>query len=210
MRFLTGLVLMVCMGMVQASELKGVGLFQTLDNPWFLVALYGEKERTADKEPAEARLPEKLQLKVVEDKISIRRYRQLWQDVFAVSQERDVWAAHGDDLQSFFQLVKGPLEQNDLLVIERKDGATVVSLNYREHARLSESFLDVLVTTLTGRISAIPELRDGLNGTLPEDEQRRLLRQFDKGEPTLGRISETGRWLRRQPSVVTEARISQL
>ena len=201
MRIFTVLLMSLFVTSVQASELKGVGLFQTLDNPWFLVALYEDK-----RQPELG--AEKLQFKVVEDKISVRRYRQLWQDVFAVGQERNVWQEFGGDLQAFFQMVKGPLQQNDMLVIERKNGATVVSINYREHLRLNPQFMDVLVSTLTGRISALPELRDGLLGTLPDGEEKRLLRQFDKGEPTLGRISETGRWLRLPAA--SEARVSQL
>lgn len=203
MRILTGFIMMLALCQVQANELKGVGLFQTLDKPWFLVALYIDRAKQDEVSP------EKLELKVVEGKISVRRYRQLWQDVFAVGQSHDVWQTFGPDLQTFLQMVKGPLQQNDLLVLEHKDNATVVSLNYREHARLSADFLPLLVSTLTGRISAIPELREGLLGGLPDAEQKQLLRKFDKGEPTLGRISETARWLRRT-AVADEARVSQL
>ncbi len=205
-RHLTGLCIFLLASLTQAADLQGVGMFQTLDKPWFLVALY-TAQPGADEQQAQA---EKLELKVVEDKISVRRYRQLWKEVFAVAQDRDVWQTYAGDLNNFFELIKGPLKANDQLVIEATTDATVVSINYREHARLSPGFLPLVVATLTARIAPIPELRDGLLGTLPEDRSRTLLRQMDKGEPTLGRISETARWLRHSRQFTDDARISQL
>ena len=130
-RHLTGLCIFLLASLSQAADLQGVGMFQTLDKPWFLVALYTERQE-ADEPQAQA---EKLELKVVEDKISVRRYRQLWKDVFAVAQNRDVWQTYAGDLNNFFELIKGPLKANDQLVIEATGDATVVSINYREHAR---------------------------------------------------------------------------
>jgi len=207
MRHWLTLLLLFCSAQTWAADPQGIGMFQTLDKPWFVVALYADGRPDDDGRPM---VPQKLELRVVEDSISVRRYRKLWQDVFAVAQEREVWQTYAGDLQAFFQLIKGPLEMNDQLVIEQRAEATVVSINYREHAVLSPGFLPLLVNTLTARIAPVPELRNGLLGELPEDETRSLMRQFDKSEPTLGRISETARWLRRSAPAVTEARLSQL
>ena len=207
MRLLTPLLLLLsfsCSALSQSTELKGVGRFETLDNPWFLVALYGETNQQ-DKLVADKR-----ELKVVEEKVSVRRFRQLWQDVFAVGADRDQWHSHSDDLSRFLELTRGPLKADDFMVFERIGRDVVVSINYREHSRLSAEFLDVLVSTLTGRIAPIPQLRDGLLGLLPDSEQAQLQRQFSSREPTLGRISETGRWLRKARHRQDEAQVSQL
>ena len=210
MRYLVGILFMAVVGLAQATQLQGVGSFQILNEPVFVVGLFAQDNRFAagKKQQNEAAVAEKLEFKVVDDKISIRRYRQLWQDVFAVAQGRDVWDAHSADLQTFFQVIKGPLVNNDQIVLERKDSATIVSVNYRQHAVLSAEFLDLMVSTLTARIAPVPELRAGLLGELPADESNDLLRQFDRSEPTLGRISQTARWLRIKED--DEPQVSQL
>ncbi|MAK90977.1 MAG: hypothetical protein CMI08_15605 [Oceanospirillaceae bacterium] len=210
MRYLVGILFMAVVGLAQATQLQGVGSFQILNEPVFVVGLFAQDNRFAagQKQQNEAAVAEKLEFKVVDDKISIRRYRQLWQDVFAVAQGRDVWDAHSADLQTFFQVIKGPLVNNDQIVLERKDSATIVSVNYRQHAVLSAEFLDLMVSTLTARIAPVPELRAGLLGELPADESNDLLRQFDRSEPTLGRISQTARWLRIKED--DEPQVSQL
>lgn len=207
MRLLTPLLLLLsfsCSALSQSTELKGVGRFETLDNPWFLVALYGETNQQ-DKLVAD-----KLELKVVEEKVSVRRFRQLWQDVFAVGADRQQWLKHSNDLSRFLELTRGPLKTNDYVVIERQGDEAVVSINYREHARLSAEFLTLMVDTLTARIAPIPELREGLLGMLPDAEQDQLVRQFIRGEPSLGRISETARWLRRMPASDKQEQVTQL
>lgn len=186
------------------TQLQGIGRFETLNNPWFLLALYGQTDEHG------RRSVERLEMKVVEDKLTVRRFRQLWQDVFAVGADRDQWHSHSDDLSRFLELTRGPLKADDFMVFERIGRDVVVSINYREHSRLSAEFLDVLVSTLTGRIAPIPQLRDGLLGLLPDSEQAQLQRQFSSREPTLGRISETGRWLRKARHRQGEAQVSQL
>lgn len=201
---LTVVVVLIGSFQVQAAELQGVGIFQTLNKPWFLAALYTTEVSTADK-PAAAQTaptqPQRLEFKVVEEKISAYRFRQLWQEAFAVVHSDDVWKTYSADLNAFFDLLKGPLKANDHLIIEHNADAAVITLNYREHARLSPAFLSLLVTTLTARIAPIPELKAGLLGELPASETKSLLLQYDRGEPTLRRIAETARWLRRKDSV---------
>ncbi len=206
-RLLTPLLLLLSFALPalgQSTELKGVGRFETLDNPWFLVALYGETD------PQQRLVADKLELKVVEDKVSVRRFRQLWQDVFAVGADRQQWLRHSDDLSRFLELTRGPLKANDYVVIERQGNEAVVSINYREHARLSSEFLTLMVDTLTARIAPIPQLREGLLGMLPDAEQDQLVRQFIRGEPSLGRIGETARWLRRPTVADKQEQVTQL
>ncbi|MBU2038333.1 MAG: hypothetical protein KKH95_04255 [Gammaproteobacteria bacterium] len=202
---LTVIVALIWSVQSQAAELQGVGIFQTLNKPWFLTALYTAEVSAADKtvatESAVAE-PERLEFKVLEDKISAYRFRQLWQEAFAVVHGDDVWNTYAADLNAFFELVKGPLKTNDHLVIEQEGDAAVVTLNYREHARLSSAFLPLLVSTLTARIAPIPELKAGLLGELPASEAKTLLLQYDRGEPSLRRIAETARWLRRKEPMV--------
>ncbi|MAD43399.1 MAG: hypothetical protein CMH98_00200 [Oceanospirillaceae bacterium] len=206
MRYLLTILLMTVSGLAQSTQLQGVGSFEILNQPLFVVALYAGEDYASEAKAKPA--PEKLEFKVVDEKISIRQYRKLWQEVFAVAQDRQVWQTYSSDLQTFFQVIKGPLINNDQIVLERRDSATVVSVNYRQHAVLSAEFLDLMVATLTARIAPVPELRAGLLGLLPEEENDDLLRQFDRSEPTLGRISETARWLRMKPE--NESRVSQL
>lgn len=181
---------------VQASELQGVGMFSTLNKPWFMVGVYQDAENQ----------PQRLELRMVEEKISAYRFRQLWLEAFAVAHPDDVWTRHQTDLDAFFALWQGPLQRNDHLVIEGQPGVTLVHINYREHARLSADFLPLLMATLTARIAPVPELRAGLLGELPAPQKRLLLRDFELLAPELPRVAETARWLRkRQAQLLTQA-----
>lgn len=186
---------------VQAAELQGVGMFSILNKPWFFTGLYQQ-----DGQPA------RLEFRIIEEKITPNRFRQLWQQAFAVAHEEDVWQQYQDDLEQFFSLLQGPLQSRDQLQVEQQNDATVVSINYREHARLSEEFLPLLVQTLTARITLVPELREGLTGQQPAAEQRDLLRDYDRAQPSLGRIAETARWLRKRQQAASQysGSVSQL
>jgi len=185
-----------------AADLKGIGMFETLDKPWFATALYvqdkyGEQQTEQDASQGSdsaSAIPERLEFKVVEDKISQRRFRQLWLDVLAVVQDQRL--LQNGDMDEFLGAVKGSLKQNDHLVLKQEDDYVSLTINYHEHARLSRDFLASLVDVLIARIAPIPELKHGLMGTLPRDELRGIQRAFDKGEPSLHRISQTSRWLR--------------
>lgn len=184
-----------------SAELKGIGFFETLDKPWFATALYvqpADSNTTGES----FQLPERLEFKVVEDKISQRRFRQLWTDVMAVVTDQSVFS--GQDFEHFMTAVKGALQKNDLIVLAQEGEFVSLTINYHEHARLSSHFLGDLVAVLTARIAPIPELKHGLMGTLPRSELQTIQQAFDSGEPSLRRISQTARWLRKKPQVASQ------
>ncbi|ASP40187.1 hypothetical protein CHH28_16555 [Bacterioplanes sanyensis] len=175
-----------------AAELEGIGVFEKLNKPWFLTALYSDAEplvATPDGLPAM-----RLELKVVEEKISARKFRQLWLEALAVVHSDDALVQLDGDLERFASVVRGELTTGDHIVLEQRGDKVVVSLNYLDHAELSAEFLPTLVNTLTARIAPIPALKRGLTGELSANETRQLLNQFDRLEPSLRRISQTRRW----------------
>lgn len=193
---------------VQAADLKGVGLFETLDKPWFATALYtqdryerfelsGEDSGTTVT-PA---LPMRLEFKVVEPDISQRRFRQLWIDALSAVDHDSLQGQQ--DFSIFLGAVKGPLQQYDHLVLKQEKDHVSLTINYHEHARLSAGFLNTLVTVLTAKISPIPALKHGLLGKLPKATLRDIQSTFDHGEPTLRRISQTTRWLRQSEQLIS-------
>lgn len=180
------LVLLLCFCMpLQAEELKGVGLFQTLNKSWFMTALYMKQEQ-----------PSRLELRIMEDKLSAFRFRELWLDALAVGGTSESRQRISGEIDAFLSVMRGPLRENDRVVISQDRDDTIVAINYREHLRLSAEFLPLMVAALTNRIALVPELRTALLGQLPDDQQQSLLRSFDRMSPSLGRVAETARWLR--------------
>lgn len=171
-----------------AANLQGVGLFETLNKPWFMVGLYVDNNQ-----PEQVN---RLEFRVVEDKISQQRFRQLWVETLAIAHGDDVWNQHADEFERFFSIIQGPLKANDQLVFERDQDSAVLKINLREHAQFSAGFLDVLSGSMTGKIVQSPQLKTGLLGELPRPEARQLLREYERMSPSLGRIAETTRWLR--------------
>jgi len=208
--------LMVVAFATHSADLKGVGLFETLDKPWFVTALYVEDHYDQNHDdqgstpeqslPTAQQRPIRLEFKVVEDRISQRRFRQLWQGVMAVVQDQSLLL--NPDFERFLSVIKGPLKQHDHIVLKREQDHVALHINYHQHARLSEDFLTDLVQVLTARIAPIPELKHGLMGKLSRAELRDIQQTFDRGEPSLHRISQTSRWLRQRNRDLSHARVA--
>ena len=131
----------------QAASLQGVGVFETLNKPWFMVGLYSSN--------SQPEVVDRLEIRVVEEKISQHRFRKLWVEALAVAHHDKVWQQHDHEFEHFFSILHGPLKLNDQLVLEREGDETILNINLREHARFSAEFIDVLAASLTeiGRAS---------------------------------------------------------
>src|SRR5690554_2343933 len=178
MRFLLLSLLFFLSFSATAANLQGIGVFETLNKPWFMVGLYVDK------------------------RISQQRFRQLWVEALAVAHEDSTWKKYEEEFEQFFSILQGPLKANDHLELERNSSATVLKINLREHAQFSPDFIEVLATSMIGKIVLSPQLKTGLLGELPRKEANQLLRSFERMSPSLGRIAETSRWLRTPTTAV--------
>ena len=138
----------------------------------------------------------RLEMKVVTDKITPRRFRQMWLDAMAVAQGEATWATYAQEFDTFFHLVKAPLKHGDIVGFERTDTGVSVTINHYEHANLAHGFLEMMVQSLTARIAPVPGVKQGLLGEYSPAKQKQLVKRFQQEEISLQRISETSRWLR--------------
>jgi hypothetical protein len=207
--FITVFILSITSPILQASdlqasdlqaaepELQGYGAFNRLNKDWMLLALYSKEAESTLRESA----PHRLEIKVVTEKISQRRFRQLWLDALAVEYGPGKMALMKAELDQFFNILQGPLKQGDTLVIENGDidglVVTNVTLNYHNLAQLSEGFLNTLVQSLVGKHPPTQVLKSGLMGNESIRHQMALAIRFDRLEPTLPRIAEISRWGKR-------------
>ncbi|MBM97314.1 MAG: hypothetical protein CMI09_15860 [Oceanospirillaceae bacterium] len=180
-----------------------VGEFEILGKTWFLVGLTNADELAGG---VTVRNGTRLEMKVATDKVSPRRFRQMWLDAMAVAQGEATWATYEQEFDTFFNLVKAPLKQGDIVGFERTDSGVSVTINHYEHANLAHGFLEMMVQSLTARIAPVPGVKQGLLGELPADQQKQLAKAFQQDEISLQRISETSRWLR----FPSKAQFSQL
>lgn len=195
MRFLLLCILTLSFSLsAHAADLQGVGVFETLNKPWFMVGLYTSKSQPG--------VTHRLEFRVVEQRISQQRFRQLWVEALSVAHGEGVWEKHADEFEQFFSILQGPLQANDQLVMERQADETILKINLREHTRFSSDFIEVLASSMTGKIVLSPQLKAGLLSELSRKQTESLLREFDRMSPSLGRIAETARWLR-MPSTST-------
>lgn len=178
------------------AELQGYGAFSNLNKDWMLMALYSNSATDTNESTFQ-----RLEIKVAPQKISPRRFRQLWLETLGVEHSAETMAALQSELQQFFNIVQGSLKQGDTLIIERtaNEGLVVtdVKLNYHNLAQLSEGFLDVLVQGLVGKHPPTQALKAGLTGQQSLRVQTNLGIRFDRLEPTLPRIAKISRWGKR-------------
>ncbi|MFK4753812.1 hypothetical protein [Oceanobacter antarcticus] len=201
------MMLLVLTTPVLAAGEQTYGYFELLGKSWFLVAL-NDVESVSEGAVTEGAVTEgtRLELKVVEDEVSPRRFRQLWMDALAAAATSHNLSHFQQDLDTFFSAIKGPLLKGDNLSLELQDDATVLMINHYDHAHLSPDFLALLVDSLTARIAPIPQLRQGLLGLLEPQQMSTLETAFHAEEIPLQRISQTSRWLR----FPGKTRVSQL
>ncbi|MDP2504902.1 MULTISPECIES: hypothetical protein [unclassified Oceanobacter] len=186
-----------------AAGERTYGNFEVLGKSWFLVALNNTAESGKQGTVTEGT---RLELKVVEDEISPRRFRQLWMEALASAGTTHKMADYQQDLDRFFSSVKGALLKDDRISLELQSGDTVLVINHYDHAHLSAEFMSLLVDSLTARIAPIPQLRQGLLGLIEPEQMIALENEFHAEEIPLQRISQTSRWLR----FPSKTRVSQL
>jgi hypothetical protein len=174
----------------QNSELQGYGAFSNLNKIWMLMALYSEMAT----ETNSVEQPQRLEIKIATKKISSRRFRSLWLETLAVEHGTSKVAAMQSELKQFFNILKGPLQQGDSLIIERTESASEVRINYHTLVRLSRNFLPTMVQSLVGKHPPTQALKAGLMGREGLREQTNLSIHFERLEPTLPRIAEISRW----------------
>jgi|GEM_PF-958240 len=201
--FITFFTLSIVSPILQASdfesaepELQGYGAFSQLNKDWMLLALYGKEENELS-----MATPHRLEIKIVTEKFSQRRFRQLWLEALAVEHGPEKMALMQIELDQFFNILQGPLKQGDALIIERNEinglAVTNVTLNYHDLAQLSNGFLDSIVQSLIGKHPPTQMLKSGLMGNESVRHQMDLAIRFDRLEPTLPRIAEISRWGKR-------------
>ena len=176
-----------------AMGVPRVGEFEILGKTWFLVGLTNADEIAGG---VTVRNGTRLEMKIVTDKVTPRRFRQMWLDAMAVAQGEATWATYEQEFDTFFHLVKAPLKHGDIVGFERTESGVSVTINHYEHANLAHGFLEMMVQSLTARIAPVPGVKQGLLGEIPAEKQKQLVKAFRAEEISLQRISETSRWLR--------------
>jgi hypothetical protein len=200
--FITFFTLSIISPILQASdlesaepELQGYGAFSQLNKDWMLLALYGKEDSS------NTTTPHRLEIKIVTEKFSQRRFRQLWLEALAVEYGPNKMILMQNELDQFFNILQGPLKQGDALIIESSEvngrAVTNVTLNYHDLVQLSNGFLGSLVQSLIGKHPPTQELKSGLMGNESVRHQMALAIRFDQLEPTLPRIAEISRWGKR-------------
>lgn len=170
---------------------RSYGSFELLGKPWFIVSM-----SDASSSGVSLRDGFRLEFKVVEEEIAPRRFQSLWLDALTSSGANVNLQAHSEDLQVFFDAIRGPLLEGDYLALEAQGDTTVMTINHYEHARLDGDFLSMFVASLTDRIAPVPVLRNGLLNEIPSDDRQSLERRFMQQDVSLSRVSQTARWLR--------------
>lgn len=175
------------------AELQGYGAFSSLNKDWMLMALYSDVTNELD----QAKSAQRLEIKIATKKFSPRRFRSLWLEAIAVEHGTGKVDAMQAELKQFFNTLRGPLKEGDVLIVELVGNTTEVKINYHTLAKLSGDFLPTIVQSLIGKHPPTQALKAGLSGQSGLREQTNLGIRFDRLEPTLPRIAEISRWGKR-------------
>lgn len=107
--------------------LMGMGLYEYLGEEIYLGALYGNTAATE----VSAQTVHKIQMRVLADSLSARRFNRLWLDAFALNSEREERSHLSNEIMAFgemleMDLVRGDKIDFDFLMPTKSMSVTIV------------------------------------------------------------------------------------
>ncbi|GMG87151.1 TonB family protein [Biformimicrobium ophioploci] len=179
------------MGALAQPLMNGLALNQEFNKDSYIAAFYSET-LTSDRNAAlSERSARRLEVRVVEERLSARRLRSQWIEGIAINNGSDVLTAQSDNMVSFANMFRGRLYAGDNLAVEYKPNAPVViTLNGKELGQVNDpAFFNVLLRAWIGPVPPSSDFREGLLSSGNVDSGLALT--FESLQPSAERVAAT-------------------
>lgn len=145
----------------QALELQAMGTYRRLNNDVYLAAIYSDLSDSRQWLTAEQ--PLSLEIRVLTERISPRRFYRLWNEGLAINLSEAEMNARVEDVSRFTNLLKDDLLEGDRLLISNESGPCRVLINDIEVLVISDgSFVRLLLAAWIGKFPQSPGFREDL------------------------------------------------
>lgn len=160
-----------------SMSLYGIGEYENLGETVYLGALYIPQLESSIR----PRSSKRMEMRIVADSLSARRFTQLWMDAITLNTSRDERVAQANQIQRFGSLFTDSLVRGDQISFEylQTGSQTIVLINRVQIGVISgEKFFNILLEAWLGETPLSGQLKAGILGQIPADESTLIKRQF--------------------------------
>ncbi len=172
-----------------APLLNGVAVHTELGKEQFIAGLYSDSLSTEAGPLLSADENKRIQVRVLADHLSSRRFRRMWIEGIAINSSQADLQSNAQNLADFSNMLRIKLIAGDILTVDRSmEEGVIVSLNGTRLGLIEDrGFFDLLLRTWIGSVPLSSSFRDNLlaDGEIEAD----LLTRFQATRPTDERIA---------------------
>lgn len=184
-----GLTLLFCTSIVEAAPLlNGVATHSELGTEQFIGGLYTSTLSTSNSNILSAQEDKRLQVRVLTDQLSSRRFKRMWIEGMAINSSPAELERHAKNMATFSNLLKVKMIAGDILSVDRTDDVVRVSINDTTLGEIDDpQFFDLLLRTWIGPVPLSSDFRGDLlvAGSIKPGP----LSRFESTRPTEERIA---------------------
>jgi periplasmic protein TonB len=148
-----------------APLLNGLALEQEFNKDRYIAGVYSERLSDNAGSLLDNNMPRRLEVRVVADRLSARRFRNQWMEGIAINNPGDTLANQAQNMVTFANLFKGHLIAGDQLRLDyaADTGTTSVSLNEIMLGMIEDrDFFNTLLRAWIGSVPPSTDFRDNL------------------------------------------------
>lgn len=187
----------------QALELQAMGTYRRLHNDVYLAAVYSDLNDSQQWLSAEQ--PLALEIRVLAERISPRRFYRLWNEGLAINLSEAEMNARLEDISRFTNLLQDDLREGDRMLISNESGPCRVLINDVEVLLIEDgSFVRLLLAAWIGKFPQSPGFREDLL-RMKAAERSELKASWDARQVRPGRAEAVAGWLKRDADHVAQA-----
>jgi TonB family protein len=188
-----------------APLLNGLALEQQFNKDLYIAAVYSERLSDSASALLDNGTPRKLEVRIVADRLSARRFRNQWMEGIAINNPGDTLSAQAEDMVTFANLFQGYFLAGDQLTVEyaADGGTTSVALNDIDLGQIgNREFFNTLLRAWIGPIPPSTDFRGGLLAA--GQVSSTLLGSFESLQPSSERVAEVAELATQQSESKTE------
>ena len=174
-----------------APLLNGLALEQQFNKDRYIAAVYSETLANSTEVVLDNNTPRSLEVRIVADSMSARRFRNQWMEGIAINNAGDTLTSQADNMVTFANLFNGRLMRGDHLTVAfaANTGATTVALNGVTLGKIEDrKFFNTLLRAWVGPVPPSSEFRGGLLAAGNVDSS--LLGRYELLKPSGDRIAQ--------------------
>jgi len=168
------------------TSLNGIAVHSELGQDSFIGALYTSTPSTNSREILISQQPKQIQVRILADRISARRFKRMWIEGMAINSSTTELQQQSKNMAAFSNMLKVSMKGGDIFAVQRSETSVNVIINGSPLGEIEDTqFFDLLLRAWIGPVPLSSQFRNDLlsggdfsptlqqlfNDTRPSDER---------------------------------------